>query len=828
MGRMHIQPGGFVSRLQWLIPLMLAVCGVSATLFEQLTLHGHHLSTPHVIFGLLYWGSVGPALAWLMLTWVIRARTAQQELTFRNRELAALNAIGEAASQSLDLNRVLQTALENMVDLIGLEAADIRLAEAKRLILKGHHGVSPDFTVCESSIQINDCLCGLCARSLKTISVDDLATDPSLRDSACRREGFLSVASIPLQLDDQLVGTMHVASRQRHAFTPRDLQTLTAIGCRVAIAANNARLYAEARRRAVAMESISLIGQRMTSALDLDSLMAEIVKLIRKTFGYYHCGIMLVDQTTKVVLLRAASGSGARALMAHGVRLRIGQDGISGWVAHTGQALLCNDVSREPLYYAAELLPETRAELAVPLRVGKRIIGVLDVQDDRCDAFSKEDVTVLQILGNQVGIAVENARLFRETQQRYEAMVALHETSLDLVSQLDREELLGALLRRGVRLLGAQAGALFLYDAAQELIYNVANYNTARDWTGVTLRPGEGVIGQIVLTNQPLIVNDYENWRERAQIFVGVPHTIVMGAPLRWQEQVIGGIVALNERQSGPFDSNDLWLLSLFADLAAIAVKNAELHTQVKEFSQGLERKVQERTRALSSAKEEIAAKAEQLRALLAQTTSIQEEERARIARDMHDGLEQLITAARYELRAAREAAESASAAATQERLKAARQVLGEIEREMRRAIYDLTPPVLNATGLVAALQKHVSRFQKLSGVTSDVQVIGAPFRLQPAIERAVFRLVEEALHNVAAHAGAEAASVILDFQASMLRVVVQDNGRGFDCEEWIKNPPGGHLGLLGMQERVASLGGEMQGTSEPGHGTCLTFRLPI
>lgn len=827
MDRAPIRPVAFVSRLQWTIPLIFALFGIVYALFEQVKLHGHPLSAPHVILAVLFWSSVGPALAWLTSTWAARAREAQQELAFRNRELSALNAIGEAASQSLDLEQVLRTALEKIVDLTDLEAGEIRLLEGESLILKSHHGVSPDFVVCERSVQAGYCLCCMCAKSGTPFSVDDVAADPSLADSPCSKEGFLSVAGIPLQIGGQVMGMIHVASRQRHAFTPRHLQTLTAVGNRVATAIKNARLYEEARRRAASMESISLIGQRITSVLDLDSLMAEVVGLLRKRFGYYHCHILLVDQVTQELCLRAASGPGAKLLQEQGVRLKIGREGITGWVAHTGQALLCNDVSRQPRYHAAELLPETRAELAVPLRVGKRVIGVLDVQSDRCDAFDEEDVIVLQILGNQVGIAIENARLFQETRHRYEAMIALHETSLDLISQLDMEELLGALLRRGVKLSGAQAGALFLYDAAQDLIYNVANYNTARDWTGVTLRPGEGVIGQVILTNESLIVNDYENWRERAKIFVGVPHTIVMGAPLRWQDQVIGGIVALNERGSGPFDSDDLWLLSLFADLASIAVKNAELHTQVKGFNQELERKVQERTQALSRAKEELVAKAEQLRALLAQTTRLQEEERARIARDMHDGVVQLITAARYELRAAKVAAESGSAAGTQERFKAAREVLNEIEGEIHHAIYDLTPPTLNATGLVPALQKYASSFQEWSGVTSRVQVIGTPFRLQPATERAVFRLVEEALHNVATHAGAETACVTLDFQAAILLVVVQDNGRGFACEQWMKKPRGGHLGLLGMQERVASLGGGMEVSSTPGHGTCVTFRMP-
>jgi GAF domain-containing protein len=390
MDRAHMRPVSLVSRLRWMIPLIFALLGIGSVLLEQLKLHGHPLSVPHVIFGVLYWGSVGPALAWLTLTWAVKAREAQQELAFRNRELAALNAIGEAASQSLELDQVLGTAMEKIVDLIGIQAGDIRLIEGERLILKSHYGVSPDFVVCERSTQIDHCLCGMCAKSGKIVAVNDLASDPSLVDSTCGKEGFLSIANIPLKSDGQVAGLIHVTSRQRHAFAPRHLQTLSAIGDRVATAIKNAQLYEEARRRAVSMESISLIGQRITSVLDLDSLMAQVVRLIRKRFGYY------------------------------------GQEGITGWVAHTGQALLCNDVSREPRYHQAELLPETRAEVAVPMRVGKRVIGVLDVQSDRCDAFDKQDVTVLQILGSQVGIAIENARLFRETRQRYEAMVALH------------------------------------------------------------------------------------------------------------------------------------------------------------------------------------------------------------------------------------------------------------------------------------------------------------------------------------------------------------------------------------------------------------------
>ncbi len=827
-----IKFANLVFHLRWMTPLAIALIGVGYILFEHVVLLGYPLTSAHVIRTMLVIGLVGPALAWLILNWVantVKAEAAaEQQLAFRNRELTTLNAIGEAASQSLDLEKILQAAQEKMIELIGLQAVEIRLVEGGRLILKSHHGVSSDFVSKERAVQLGYCLCGKCALTGQALARDELALEPSMAGSACVMEGFQSTLSIPMKAKGRVVGVVHVASHNKRAFSPIDQQILTTISDRVALAVENARLYEEAQRRAMQLETASLIGQRMTALLDFDSLLAEVVRLIRVRFGYYHTRILLVDEEARELVLKEASGPSAESIKARGLRLKVGEQGITGWVAYTGQTLMCNDVSREPRYDPAELVAETKAELAVPLRVGSRVLGVLDVQSERRDAFGKEDATVLQILGNQIGIAIENARLFQETQRRYDAMAALHETSLDIISQLDVPALLEALLRRGAHLLGAQAGSLYLYDADRNLVRNLAGHNTSRDWTGVTVRPGEGVSGTVVLTGKPLIVNDYDNWPGKADLFTGDRLTRVIGVPLKAQNQTIGAILVSDDSHSRPFDQQDIWLLSQFADLATIAIKNAELHTQVKGLSQELERKVEERTQELSRAKDEIVAKAEQLRALLVKTISIQEEERARIARDMHDGVIQLITASRYELQAAKVVAGSGLARGALDKLNAARQILEEIEKEIRRSIYDLHPPILDAVGLAPAVQKYTNVFEQLSGITCEFQITGSPSRLPQRTEIAVFRIVEEALQNVATHAGARSTSVRLDFQPTALQVTVRDDGQGFDYEHWTQKRNGNHLGLLGMQERVVSLGGKMEVWSEPEHGTRVEFRLPL
>lgn len=591
--------------------------------------------------------------------------------------------------------------------------------------------------------------------------------------------------------------------------------------------AENERLYQEAQRRALHLETASLVGQRITALLDLNVLLNTVVVLVGQKFGYYHTHIFLVEEETDEIVLRAASGPSEKAIQASGLRMKTGGRGIAPWVARSGQALLCNDVRKEPRFLDNELLPETKSELAVPLRVGKRVIGVLDIQSNQLQQFDKEDVTVLQVLGNQLGTAIENARLFAETRRRYEAMVALHETSLDVISQLDRAEVLNGLLRRGVRLWGALGGNLFLYDPRRGELYSAARYNLP-DAYGVSLHPGEGLVGKVFESGEPMMVDDYQSWEGRISDTLATNVSVFMAAPLKWQDEKIGVAVIANDKKMRLFDRNDLWLLTLFADLAMIAIRNAELHTQVKEVSRDLEDKVTERTGELSLATSEIANKAEQLRTLLAHTIHLQEEERARIAREMHDGVIQMVTALRYELKAANVAIGMNDSPAASGKLKQARQVLGDMEKEIRHAIYDLHPPALDAVDLIPALRKYTKNFEAVSGILCNLQVQGQPCRLASRVEVAIFRIVEQGLQNVVTHAGATETAVNLTFGADSLCLEVQDNGRGFDpSRPWSTNGEN-HLGLLSMQERVRNLDGKMEIFSKPGDGTHLRFSLPF
>ena len=167
------------------------------------------------------------------------------------------------------------------------------------------------------------------------------------------------------------------------------------------------------RQRALQLETSAQVSRGITSILDIDDLLARVVELIRDAFGYYHVHIFLIDPGTNDLVLRASTGS----VSPHVQRLAVGGESLNSYAAQTNEALPVNDVRRDRRYLADELLPETRSELVIPLRVGHQVVGTLDVQSSRLSAFTPEDVLVIQSLGDQIAIAIENARLYDRSRE---------------------------------------------------------------------------------------------------------------------------------------------------------------------------------------------------------------------------------------------------------------------------------------------------------------------------------------------------------------------------------------------------------------------------
>jgi GAF domain-containing protein len=171
------------------------------------------------------------------------------------------------------------------------------------------------------------------------------------------------------------------------------------------------------QRRAAQFEAVAQVTQAITSVRDLQELLPNIATVISEKFGFYHVGVFLLDEVNEYAILSATNSEGGKKMLARNHRLRVGEQGIVGTVTLTGNPRIAMDVGADAVFFNNLELPETHSEMAVPIKSGDHIVGALDVQSTERGAFSDEDVQMLSLLANQVGLAIENARLFQETRR---------------------------------------------------------------------------------------------------------------------------------------------------------------------------------------------------------------------------------------------------------------------------------------------------------------------------------------------------------------------------------------------------------------------------
>jgi len=177
----------------------------------------------------------------------------------------------------------------------------------------------------------------------------------------------------------------------------------------------------DVERRSRYIEAAAEVGRAATSIYKLDELIPEVVNLISEKFGFYQVGIFTMDAQNEYAVMRGASSEGGQRMLARKHQLKVGEQGIVGYVTHVGQARIALDVGQDAVHFNTPELPHTRSEMALPLFYGGRIYGALDVQSTEPNAFSEQDISALRVLADQVSMAISNALLFEELQTSLEA-----------------------------------------------------------------------------------------------------------------------------------------------------------------------------------------------------------------------------------------------------------------------------------------------------------------------------------------------------------------------------------------------------------------------
>jgi signal transduction histidine kinase/ligand-binding sensor domain-containing protein len=365
-------------------------------------------------------------VAFSLRTRGIRARSQELErqVANRTRELATLNAIAVVVSRSLELQQILADALDKILDVTGLEAGGVYLLESDGTDSEGkgvlkvvaHKGLSAEMVEGIDNLVVGEGFSGRVVQTGEPLVVGDLATNPRLTRSVVRTSGFHFVAIVPVVSRASVFGTLFVMSRGQTEFNRQDVDLLSSIGVQIGVAIENARLFAAEQRRAEQFRLINQVGRELALILDVDKVLQQVSRMVQDAFGYYQVGIGLVEGEEVVYRMGAGELWDDPEFQYKPARLKVGEQGISGWVAASGEPLLVPNVDRDPRYVWMQR-SRTRSELAVPIVIKGRVIGVLDVQSDRPKAFDDTDLAVLQSLAHQTGAAIESARLYEQAQE---------------------------------------------------------------------------------------------------------------------------------------------------------------------------------------------------------------------------------------------------------------------------------------------------------------------------------------------------------------------------------------------------------------------------
>lgn len=266
----------------------------------------------------------------------------------------------------------------------------------------------------------------------------------------------------PIELRGETIGVLDVQAHSDSDLDAEDEAVLRAVADELAGALEQARLMEEIHRRAVQLQTAAEIARDATGQLDLDTLLGRAVNLVRDRFGYDHVALFISEIGGRTTVLREAAGIGADEIKRADLRMDVASTSIVGHVTRAGRSYLANDVTRDSNYLAHPLLLETRSELAVPLKIGEDVIGVLDVQVNRPFAFTQDDVTVLEVLADQVAVGIQNARLFRATLQRARREQAVVEVTSRIRASQSIDEILRTAVREMRQALGAQRALIWL------------------------------------------------------------------------------------------------------------------------------------------------------------------------------------------------------------------------------------------------------------------------------------------------------------------------------------------------------------------------------
>lgn len=738
------------------------------------------------------------------------SNTSMANLAEILRQQETLRQIIESISSELELRPLLTSIVKHACELLAADRGTIGLVDEERQVIRSEavYKMPPDELGAEMPKGIG--LAGQVLESqqpliLNHYGVLDNPTQAELVQDA--------VIGLPIFWRERMIGFFGIGAAPPRQFNEQDVELLTQLARHAGIAIENARLFAAERRRAARQSTLNRIGEIIASTLDLNELLQTAIMAVREHLHFVDVGVMLLDEDDPEMMVMVARSGIYAELLPEDYCQSIYQ-GIIGAAARTRQPILTNDAANDPRYLPVPGATGIRSVIGIPIIVSDQLMGVLNVEST--SQLTEDDLALLEIVGDQLGVAIVNARLFDQTQRNLVETQLLYETSRRITDAFDVGDVIEAYLQ--------------LVATRGRYVCNVALYefDDFGERTAVIIRgswsPAEGL--QLVQRRFPhnwdaldplldagqtiTISNVQEDPRaskalRTMQAEVGRPALAMI--PLIVRRQRIG-LVILSYTAVYQWSASDLWPYQVTAAQLATAIDTRQQQLLLVQSGQEM--------------------------AVL--------HERQRLARELHDSVTQLvfsITLVAQSLAPAWQRDPAEGEKRVQRLLELSQGALAE----MRTLLFELRstelPPLptetgvrlpgiarLRRDGLVKALEKHIGLLVH-SAPAIQLDASGyQPHSLE--YEVALFRIAQEALNNIVKHSEATLVTIRLYEEANAVCLSIEDNGAGFDVVQQARAETEiGGFGLHTMQERAQALNGRVVIQSEVGQGTAVTVCLP-
>ena len=511
------------------------------------------------------------------------AQPVATEAAKRAERLDVINRISLAVSSTLDLDQILQTAAREMAHVFDVKQTGIILFNPEQSYgrVAAEFQETPDQTGAEVRIPLADNPSLQHVMETKQpLAIVDARQDPlaaSIRDVVEMRN-IKSILIVPLVFKGEVIGTIGLdAIDTPRTFTPDEIELAETIANQVVVAIDNARLYEELSHHLEEVRILNSVALASTSTLDFDELVRRGMGALLGRRSFERVNVLLLDEVRNDLWLHPALADSDIFPQRADIRVPVGQ-GITGKVAQSGVPARVGNVHREPGYIAG--YPDSLSELCVPLRVGERIIGVLDVQSTKPNAFSESDERLLTTLAGQLSTVLENSRLYAETFRRVRELSSLMEVSHALNEAGDLETILDIVLNQAFALVGTGEGSIILLDPPDsDRLRIVAHRGLGKEvveaFNDRSVSRHEGTYRRALDTGQIVEVADTASDPDflgdvgsRAQQVTNVP-LIAERGPI--------GLIAVDGL---PGDDTTRHLLMTLAGIAAVAIDKERLHQE--------------------------------------------------------------------------------------------------------------------------------------------------------------------------------------------------------------------------------------------------------